>query len=444
MKDLSLEALISEYVIEELLSHTVLLVDDEPGSLQELHAFLPSRWKVHFAQSGTEALQYIESKPIDVVIVDQNIPGLTGVEFLERLRYVRPDIAGIVLASCVDMPEMVSAANRARAFRYLRKPWLARDVVEAVDDAMEYVFHSRAIRRLIEMLARKSEQLSTALERLEIAHGQMLHMDRLSTVGRLSAGIAHDLRGAMTGLLYIETEGPKRGMPQELYRLLTSGLSRVSQLLSQFESIRDYSQAGNLNMVMESVEARSIVEDAVALLQMDPEVRVRQIEIQVDAGIPALSGDRQKLIQVIVNLIRNAAQATVRGQHIWIKAALDPRAYEVIFSVDDEGPGVIADDQERIFEPFVSSKGQNGSGLGLYLARLVVESHRGQIRCIPRKEGKGASFEFRLRIGPKIKSALSNMWDTEGTGFDTAVAGDIEVLRDEYLGMGRLRERGRA
>ena len=130
-----------------------------------------------------------------------------------------------------------------------------------------------------------------------------------------------------------------------------------------------------------------------AISRMDLNFRARRVEVEVQKDLPYVRGDRQKLIQVLVNLVRNALQATERSRRILIQARRD--ADDVVLAVEDEGPGVPRELQERIFEPFVTTKGEGGMGMGLYMAKLIIESHQGRIRCTNRPSG-GARFEVRL------------------------------------------------
>ena len=136
-----------------------------------------------------------------------------------------------------------------------------------------------------------------------------------------------------------------------------------------------------------------MVQDAIAISRMDLNFRMHKVGVHIDEGLPKVLGDRQKLTQVLVNLVRNALQATERSRRVLIQAQRD--ADDVVLAVEDEGPGVPRDMQERIFEPFVSTKGDTGMGMGLYMAKLIVESHQGRIRCMNRPSG-GARFEVRL------------------------------------------------
>ena len=97
---------------------------------------------------------------------------------------------------------------------------------------------------------------------------------------------------------------------------------------------------------------------------------------------------------MLVNLVRNALQATAQWRQVNIEAS---RANgHVIFAVEDEGPGVPREIRENLFKPFVSSKGEGGMGMGLYMAKLIIDSHAGEIAVLDRPQG-GARFEVRLK-----------------------------------------------
>jgi C4-dicarboxylate-specific signal transduction histidine kinase len=113
----------------------------------------------------------------------------------------------------------------------------------------------------------------------------------------------------------------------------------------------------------------------------------------VEDDLPSVHGDRQKLTQVMVNLVRNALQATEQWRHVNIEASR--RNEHVVFAVEDEGPGVPHELRDNLFKPFVSSKGEGGLGMGLYMAKLIIDSHQGEIAVMDRPQG-GARFEVRL------------------------------------------------
>jgi signal transduction histidine kinase len=168
----------------------------------------------------------------------------------------------------------------------------------------------------------------------------------------------------------------------------------ISNLLLTLEGLQQFAKSGALAMTSETFAPGQVVQAAIAISRMDMTYRSRKVEVEIEQDLPCLQGDRQKLTQVLVNLLRNAIQATEKSRGILVRVQRD--AGEVVFVVEDEGPGVPSDLRDKIFEPFVSTKGDKGMGMGLYMARLIVESHHGEIRCSNRPVG-GARFEVRLK-----------------------------------------------
>ena len=407
MEDDSLRSLVALYGVENLLTRGVLLVDDEQANIEVLREFLDHDYVVHLASSGTEALRIAATTPLDVVITDQRMPEMTGVELLERLRDSKPDLAGIVLTAYTDTPALLSAINRARAFRFLRKPWEPTEVQQVVAQASEYVFHRRAITRLLDLLSRRttelahrSDELAATVDELRGAQEQMLHLERLGTTGRLAAGLAHDLRNVMAPFVYLESELQKVGLAAHVLESVHVGMTGFRNLLETLETLRGFARGARMVVKMETLDAGSVVRDAVAIARMDMSYRERHVTVRVPEGLPAILGDRHKLTQVLINLIRNAIQATASGQTILIETAAGAPG-EVLLAVEDEGPGVPVPLREQLFGPFVTGRGEAGTGMGLYMARLIVDEHRGTISCRDRAGG-GARFEVKLATAPAL------------------------------------------
>jgi signal transduction histidine kinase len=393
MLDEGLRALVAQYGVEGPRKSGVLLVDDERPNLLVLRGFLESGYTVYEAESGRQALEVADKSEIDVVIADQRMPEMTGVEMLEELRSRKPDVAGIVLTGFTDPPALISAINRARVFRFLKKPWQPEDILEAVRQACEHVYQTRTIQRLVALLARRTEELTASLGVIETTHRQMLHLERLGTMGRLAAGITHDLRNVMISVNFIERELQQQKASPDLLESVHVGTQGIHNLLETLEAMHQFASAGAIHLATDKVAPAQVVQGAIAIARMDLNFRARKVDVQVQEDLPFVQGDRQKLIQVLVNLVRNALQATERSRRISIQASRD--ADDVVLAVEDEGPGVPRELQEKIFEPFVSTKGDRGMGMGLYMAKLIVESHRGRIRVSNRPSG-GARFEVRL------------------------------------------------
>lgn len=396
MVDENLKRLVEHYEVGELLHQSLLLVDDDVPNLDVLSAVLDSDYKVFQVDSGAEALKIVETTPIDVIISDQRMPEMTGVELLERVGKTHPDIAGIVLTAYTDSTAIIEAVNRAGAFRFLTKPWEADDIRVTVAQACSHVYQRRAIARLVDIVSVRNEELALALQDLESAQDRMLHMERLGTMGRLTSGVTHDVRNFLMGLALLEEEFHDQGVGGDLKEIVTVSLAGLRNLLGTLEAMRQYARGGTVEVSLKPVIPSDVVKDALTVAKMDLEFRKREVEIRVQDGLPKVNGDRQRLVQVMVNLIRNAVQATEPGQALTIEAATDSDG-RVLLSVEDEGKGIPEDLVDDLFEPFSSSKGDEGMGLGLYMARLTVESHGGSIDYHPRPGG-GARFVVMLGV----------------------------------------------
>jgi signal transduction histidine kinase len=394
LSDRDIASLVERLGLSPQRTRGVLLVDDEELNLRVLRGFLEDGWDVHTAMSGEEALDVAGQVPLDVVIADQRMPGMTGVELLVELRRRRPDVLGIILTAYADMPSMESAINRANVFRFLRKPFEPADIIQALEQASADVVQRRTIEKLLELLARRSEELRASLDELRAQQQMLLHLDRLGTIGKLTAGVTHDLRNLMVAFRAAEWEMEKAVVPPALREIVTLGVSGAENMVRTLGTLNEFSRTGKLELDLQPVDAAAVVKDALAIVSMDPTFKLHRVASDVRPSLPAVRGDHQKLTQVIVNLVRNALHATKPGERVLVSA--EPREGLVVFSVEDEGPGVAPEIRERLFEPFTSTKGDKGFGLGLYMARLIVLSHRGKLELVDRP--RGARFEASIPV----------------------------------------------
>lgn len=393
LSDDQLASLTARFGVQDLRTGGILLVDDEPLNLKILKVFLEDRYRVVTASSGEEALAMVAQAPVDVVISDQRMPGMTGVELLRKLRAVRPDVAGIVLTAYADQRTVESAINEARAFRFLRKPFNPESMLEAVADASAHVAQRRAIEKLVELLAARTEELGASLEQVRSSQEQVLHLERLSTMGQLASGVLHDLRNVTISLRSAEWEISQSPVSPDLAETLRVGMKGIDSLSATLDAMYQFARCGTVPFCPRQVAPAAVVQDALAISRMDRAYRGRTVELTLGEHLPQIAGDQQKLTQVMVNLLRNALQAGSDHSRVRVEAHAESR--KVHFAVEDEGPGVPPEVHSRLFLPFVSTKGPQGMGMGLYMARLIVESHHGEISCSNLPQG-GARFEVVL------------------------------------------------
>ncbi len=387
LSDREVASLVAKLGVEPQRTAGVLIVDDEELNLRALRAFLEDRWTIHLATSGAQGLEIASKTPLDVIIADQRMPGMTGLQMLEELRRRRSDAAGIVLTAFADMQALETAINRAGVFRFLRKPSDPAEIVQAIEQASAMVVQRRTIEKLVQLLARRTDELQKQQEML-------LHLERLGTLGQLTAGIAHDLRHLMVAFRTAEAEfATTPTIPEGLREIVMLGLAGADNMQRTLSTLHEFVRTGSLALDLREVDPAMVLSDALSIAKMDPSFKLHVVKADVAPGLPHVRADRQKLMQVIVNLVRNALHATRPQETIRVTARASPPG-DVVIGVEDDGPGVAPEVRDRLFQPFASTKGEKGLGLGLYMARLIVAAHRGEIDLVDRPGG--ARFEVTL------------------------------------------------
>lgn len=390
----ALAALASRYGISETLTGAVLIVDDDRENLAVLRAFLDGDYVVYDAIDGASALEVLSVHRVDVVIADQRMPGMTGIDLLGAVSQLYADTAGILLTAYTDTPLLIEAINRARVFRHLRKPWDPGDVLAAVAQATAHVEQIRINVQLLERLAQRSDELTATVEQLRNAQRQMILLERLGTMGRLAAGITHDLRNMVQILMMFEMQFDQMHVPVHVSRPFRTTVAAMRNLQLSLSTLRQYASSGRLAMQIEPFDPRELLSDVATVMQLDATQREVSISHNVPHGLRPVSGDQAKLLQVMVNLVRNALQVSAPGGEVRLDAENSDKS--LVMGVEDDGPGVAASVREHLFDPFISTKGENGVGIGLYMSRLVAEHHGGTLRLATARRGRGARFELVL------------------------------------------------
>lgn len=258
----------------------------------------------------------------------------------------------------------------------------------------------RSRNQTISELRRQEENLEQALERLETAKRKMADQDRLVSLGMLSAGVAHELntplavlQGSIEKLLETVKDPPALDRLQRMQRV-ASRLKTISEGLLDFSRVRGDEK--------QEIYMRPLVEEAWQLISLDEKAPHTQFinDVPVDCRV---YGNADRLMQVLVNLLRNALQATPQqGGEIRALAQLQREQAERwwVIAVEDNGPGIPADVLPDIFEAFISTKlDSKGTGLGLTVSEGIIHQHGGTISAA-NKPGGGARLEIRLAEAP--------------------------------------------
>ena len=227
---------------------------------------------------------------------------------------------------------------------------------------------------------------------------QVVHQDRLASVGRLAAGVAHEIGNPLTGIACLAQNLVKEATDDDLRERLGLILRETTRIDAIVRVLLGYSHAGTSHGVAhrEAVDLKGCVEEAITLVRLAREAKAVPCVCRVAAGL-TVSGDHQRLVQVFVNLISNACDASPAGAPVIVEAT--PMSQGVKVAVRDHGTGMDEATRARMFEPFYTTKppGQ-GTGLGLPLVASIVREHGGSLR-VSSGPGEGTTVEVELLVG---------------------------------------------
>ncbi|MBX7219161.1 MAG: FHA domain-containing protein [Blastocatellia bacterium] len=231
------------------------------------------------------------------------------------------------------------------------------------------------------------------IEELRATQEKLISQEKLATLGQFSSGIAHELKNQLTTLTAAEILMAVT-QDQDLRKLIQLILNAQQRMLSMVNEIRDFAKQSGDSFVKELKPVVPVLEEALSFSRFDPVVKICRIETKFEAN-PEFYLNEDKLMQVILNLLRNAAQAMPQGGLISIRC-LEIDNHTVI-SVRDTGCGISKEQINRIWDPFYTTKGAEGTGLGLGICRRIIEGHFGTITCQSELE-KGTTFTITIPI----------------------------------------------
>jgi len=227
--------------------------------------------------------------------------------------------------------------------------------------------------------------------------------ERLASLGRLAAGVAHEIRNPLSSIKGFAQYFVKRfnGQPEDqgYASIMVKEVDRLNRVITE---LLDF--AGPKEPRREPQSLENIAEHALQLLAPDLATRKVEVSREYEPGLPAVSVDRDQISQVFINILLNALES-MDGEgdiRISLRSCGPPPGVEVSFA--DTGAGIPEEDLEKVFEPFFSRK-RKGTGLGLAIVHQIIGSHRGDIR-VESGPGKGTTFRIHLPVDGSSGSSL--------------------------------------
>jgi two-component system, sporulation sensor kinase E len=222
---------------------------------------------------------------------------------------------------------------------------------------------------------------------------QLRKSDRLTVIGELAAGIAHEIRNPMTALKgFIQLlEGSIKKEHAMYYEVITSELARIDSIINEFLILSKPKV-----IRFQETDVSQIMKETLELLSAQAVLYNVQFDAKYGPHLPYLYCEPNQIKKVFINLIKNAIEAMPEGGKITITLKEDEKNH-IIISIQDEGVGIPKDMIKRLGEPFYTSK-ERGTGLGLMVSYKIIDEHKGTIQ-VESEEGKGTTFYLELPLG---------------------------------------------
>lgn len=364
----------------------ILIVDDDAGARKTFGTILKAKgYDVESAGTGQEAILKVREKFFNIVFLDIRLPDISGLEVLKNISEINEDIVSIMVTAYASIDSSIEAINKD-AYSYITKPVDMDQVMLTVGKALEK-----------QRLTMENKRL---LRELKEANDRLKEMDRRKS--DFVANVSHEFKNPLSVIkesLGLVAGGLAGSINAEQKKILETGARNIERLIRLVTDLLDLAkiESGKIGMRRERFDIASLTNEILNTYETDISKNRLILKKDIAGDIGPIWADRDKISQVIINLLNNAIKYTPGGGSVTIK--LERAGEEVRFEISDTGPGIAKEDFIKIFDKFerVTTEKYEGTGLGLPIAKDIVELHKGNI-MVESEIGKGSKFIFTLPL----------------------------------------------
>lgn len=391
----------------------ILIIDDEEEVRFSLQTLLERRgYATRTADNGKAALEILCKDKFDLVVLDIKMPGIGGISVLEKIRQSEGEevtaearMPIIILTGFADEGTAIKAM-RLKADDYILKPFDVDQFIYVIEKCLrvkmlekERLSYNKKLEQMVEERTRN----------LEKAQSQIIQSAKMTAVGQLGAGVAHELNNPLGGVLgyaqlIIETFKQSQNDPEKL------GQCKAYAEFIEREALRCKKIVENLlnfsrKPKSEKLDCQGVNEALQETLSVcGNQLKLKQIKVivNIDPDLRDVMCIKNQVQQVFANLILNAQQAMEEGGTLKIKAfnvvEREQTVNKIKIQFIDQGKGIAKENLKKIFDPFFTTKTTtNGTGLGLSVSYQIIRAHDGTIE-VESEEGKGTTFSIVLPV----------------------------------------------
>ena len=373
------------------MEERILVVDDEKAIRDFLYQALTrlGGFVVELAENGEEALKKIEKEDFDLVLTDLKMPTMDGLQLISEIAKFKPETLMVLLTGHGTIESALEAMKRG-ASDYLPKPINLDEML-------------MRLRKVLEERQRFISLKDYAAE-LERANQELKKIDEMKS--EFVSVASHELRtplAAIKNAVQLMLQGKTGEINENQTKFLSMAERNINRLTSILNSLLDLSriESGKIGLKFEEMDLRGSIEFILSSLKPQTNGKSIQFKMEIQEELPSVYGDREKLEQILTNLVGNATKFTPEGGEISVSAKpSEEEEAMVAISVRDSGIGIPEDQLDKVFEKFHQVEDSlrrsiTGTGLGLAITKGLVEAQHGKI-WVESELGKGSTFTFTL------------------------------------------------
>lgn len=357
----------------------VLYVDDEQQNLNSFKASFRTRYKVFTAISVPVALEILEQEEIHVLISDQRMPEISGVEFFKMTKERFPHIPRVLLTGYTDIEVLAEAVNQGDIYRYITKPWNELEVHNSVLNAYDHYKANRDLQEKITELQKANDGLN-----------------------RFVYSLSHELRAPIasaTGILDLVKMEGRIEDSGGYWKLMDACVQKLDYYVAQ--TVQFYKTA-RFKTVEEQIHFETLVHSLIDLYRTSNGTKGITFDINVDEQ-HNFYGDLFRVEIVIANLLSNAIKCQrpeEPDKKVTIRITTTEEEARILIA--DNGIGMEAEEATKIFDPFIKGAQPGSLGLGLFILREALEKQNGTV-VVTSEKGTGSTFEVHIPNNPEQK-----------------------------------------
>jgi signal transduction histidine kinase len=373
------------------MAETILLVDDEPGIRNVLSISLAdSGYTVHTAENGNEALRLFRELCPPIVLTDIKMPDMDGIELLRRIKAESPGTEVIMFTGHGDM-DLAIKSLKHEATDFVTKP-IHDEVLEiALKRARERIGMRAQIREYTENLERLVEEKAR----------QLVEAERMAAVGQTVTELSHAIKNIADGLkgsIFVLGKGIELNNKKYLlegWQMVEANVEKIKNLSLDLLNYGKYA-----DLAITRGDPNAPAREVVQLMQSKADQLGIDLRAELDEKLEPLEFDPEGIHRCLLNLVANALEAcqqddTAHKQKKVLVRTCGSEGAGVEYRVSDNGRGMPQEVQSKIFQSFFSTKGTDGTGIGLMMTKRIVDQHNGEI-TVNSEEGIGSTFSIRL------------------------------------------------